>query len=182
MLLNSALPFFLPAEIQVIASLQKVIETLNNENGGLKEEVASLKEEVASLKEEVASLNEEAASLKEEVASLKEEVPVASLKEEVASLEGRIERGIAQSDELDDEISLLINHTRSGRPFVPAGTPPTPTNTVSNYPPVTICMQESRTYNLPKDYKYQQQASLKAPWLKLHFSICVRFTAREVLK
>ena len=196
MLLNSALPFFLPAEIQVIASLQKVIETLNNENGGLKEEVASLKEEAtslkeeaASLKEEVASLNEEAASLKEEVASLKEEVPVASLKEEVASLkeevaslEGRIERGIAQSDELDDEISLLINHTRSGRPFVPAGAPPTPTNTVSNYPPVTICMQESCTYNLPKDYKYQQQASLKAPWLKLHFSICVRFTSREVLK
>ena len=138
---------------------------MKNENEGLKEEAASLEEEAASLKEEAASLEEEVASLKEEVASLEEEVPVASLKEEVASLkkevtslERQIERGVAQRDELDDEISLLINHTRSGRPFVPAGAPPTPTNTVSifsNYPPVIICLQESCTYCLPKDCKCQ---------------------------
>ena len=131
---------------------------MKNENEGLKEEAASLKEEAASLKEEAASLEEEVASLKEEVASLEEEVPVASLKKEVTSLERQIERGVAQRDELDDEISLLINHTRSGRPFVPAGAPPTPTNTVSifkNYPPVIICLQESCTYCLPKDCKCQ---------------------------
>ena len=55
------------------------------------------------------------------------------LKKEVASLEGQIERGVAYRDQLDDELSLLINHTRSGRPFVPAGAPPTPTNAVSIY-------------------------------------------------
>ena len=104
------------------------------------------------------------------------------LKAEVASLEGRIERGVAYRDQLDDELSLLINHTRSGLPFVPAGAPPTSTNTVSNCPAVTICMQESCTYDLPRNCKYQRQASLKAPQLILDFSICAWFTAREKFK
>ena len=104
------------------------------------------------------------------------------LKAEVASLEGRIERGVAYRDQLDDELSLLINHTRSGLPFVSAGAPPTSTNTVSNCPAVTICMQESCTYDLPRYCKYQRQASLKAPQLILDFSICIWFTAREKFK
>ena len=80
----------------------------------------------------ITELQREVELLKREEEELKGEV--ATLKPTISDLEGQLERNRGCLDEMEDDFSLLINHSKNGLPLHPTGAPPPPPkNSVSMF-------------------------------------------------